>query len=206
MTRQKERRRRLRGSLSRSGKSHQYCAGKSLRAARVSRSESLSSAQAGPIRTSLPSVQRRTVAELPAPGRDRKTLPPPTLQADSAESGQPRLAKRLLDAGPVEGADHRFADDAAAEQHSLNLKRPRRISSPATARLRVYRSAICARSWPCPSARSPALKLWNAEIKGIALGHNYGSCLGLGLVGSTTSRLGRIQGHSDITRYHCQQH
>src|SRR5436190_14751065 len=46
---------------------------------------------------------------------------------------------------------------------------PRLISSPATALLRVSRSAICALSWPCSSARSPALRLWNANIIGMAL-------------------------------------
>ena len=47
---------------------------------------------------------------------------------------------------------------------------PRRINSPAMVRLRVSRSAICAESWPCSSARSPAERLWNADIIGIALG------------------------------------
>ena len=47
---------------------------------------------------------------------------------------------------------------------------PRRINSPAMVRLRVSRSAIFAQSWPCSSARSPAERLWNADIIGIALG------------------------------------
>jgi len=46
---------------------------------------------------------------------------------DFRKRANPRLAHFPLNAGPVEGADHRLADDDAAEQGASASETPRRI-------------------------------------------------------------------------------
>ena len=78
-----------------------------------------------------------------------------------AQIWEARLA--LDDASTVKGADHRLADEDAAEQGTGNAAPDHIAGNGALAGFHLSREAAV-------FGEMPALRLWNADIIGIALG------------------------------------